>query len=73
MLFIWVYEYEENIKAFGRSAAGVVAMRSTRCKMIENIPTPLVSFARKWCCRIFHGDDSEKSPEIHRNNYRLIS
>src|SRR5215831_11789012 len=28
---------------------------------------------RKWCCRIFHGDVSKKSPEIPCNNYRLIS
>ena len=49
ILFIWVYEYEQNISAFGCGAAGVVSsydvVRSTGCKMIENIPTLLVSVA----------------------------
>jgi len=42
-----VYEYEQNISAFGCGAAGVVSsydvVRSTRC--LENIPTLLVSVA----------------------------
>ncbi len=36
--------------------------------MIENIPTPLVSFAGSGRYRIFHGDVSEKSPEIPCNS-----
>ena len=40
--------------------------------MIENIPTPLVSFAGERCCWIFHGDVSKESPEIPCNNHRLL-
>ena len=60
ILLTWVYQYDKNISAFGCGAAGIVGsgydvVRSTRSEMIENIPTPLVSFAGSGVAGFFMG------------------